>query len=376
MIRRRTIAPAARKPRAIQRTPAGEEELHARHRHQPLGALQSTLGNRAVSRLVTGNQGRQPIQRFSFTNTDWNSTTEIGRSDTGAGGVVFFKDGSDNPLVVKAAADPLRETQLATVFYNLLGKKKRVSAPPTRIASDLERVRIANQIQSKGQYDDERKSGDIEDFGYKAKNVWVMGMARGKAFGSKRVPGHFSQAPLGERTIMLLEDADYIQRLGYVTACDLFLGNGDRIDVGNLGNWMTDTDGAIALIDNFSSESYQTLNQRGQSSWESSFLPEFSPSGAERKAATLYDLIKGTLPPEVSQSLEKSFGMSAQARKEHFAKNFAKGMAEGRKAILAKLLPKIGKRSRTLKNTVIQGEGGQEAWALLKRRARMLSKVK
>lgn len=238
-------------------------------------------------------------------------------------------------------------------------------------------MRIAHQIQQKGNWDEGLKQSDVEAFGHKQPQVWVMGMARGKAFGSDRKTGQgFTNAPLGsDRTLMLLEDPDYARRLGFVVACDLFLGNADRIDAGNLGNWMTDEAGAISLIDNFSSSSYQSLNKDAQEQWQRMFMADIKPSNYQRKAESVYEILISSVPAEVQAGLEKSFTTTPAGRKKLFAANFAKGMADARKAILAKLAPTLGKRSRSLKAAVVAGEGGEAAWAILKKRVRMFKNL-
>lgn len=47
-----------------------------------------------------------------------------------------------------------------------------------------------------------------------------------------------------------------------------------------------------------------------------------------------------------------------------------------KKVVLAKLAPAFGKRSRSLKNVVVEGEGGQEAWNVLKRRVQLVKNLK
>jgi hypothetical protein len=224
----------------------------------------------------------------------------------------------------------------------------------------------------------EERDDDVAAFRQGEPHVWVMGRARGKTFGSARKKGEgWTKSPLGgARVVELLENPDYARRMGFVTCLDLFLGNGDRIDAPNLGNWMTDEQNAIALIDNFSSESLQSLTERAQGSWESSFMPDLKPSKFLEKGARVYDQLFSNAPPEVKQAMGKSLGMSPEGRKKLFAKHFAKGMADGRAAILAKLAPMFGKRSRSLKETVVSGEGGQQAWALVKRRVRLFKNLK
>jgi hypothetical protein len=368
--------------RMIQSNPGAIQWAPLPSKNGPLAGLQATIGNRAVARMIeterdSTRSATAPIQRFAFDQPDWNQATEITRSGDGAQGVVFFKDGTDLPLVTKASKDPPRETTFATLFFNKMGKKRDISAPPTRVASDIERVRIATQIQQKGAWEGELRASDVEQFGHQAPNVWVMGMAKGKAFGSDRQRGEgFTQAPLGaERTVMLIENPDYIRKLGFVTACDLFLGNGDRMDVGNLGNWMTDEAGAISLIDNFSSESYQGLTERAQTQWEQVFMDDLKPSNYLRKGETVYNVLASSVPARVKEGLEKSFTTTPEGRKRLFAKHFAKGMADARKLILAKLAPTFGKRSRSLKQSVVTGEGGELAWQILKRRVRLFKSL-
>jgi hypothetical protein len=80
-----------------------------------------------------------------------------------------------------------------------------------------------------------------------------------------------------------------------------------------------------------------------------------------------------TIPPETVQAL-------TDADKRTFITAFMKGMADGRKKILSKLDPWIGKRSRTLKRsaTMIRSEtpnDNQDGWAELKRRAKKLRRA-
>jgi hypothetical protein len=47
----------------------------------------------------------------------------------------------------------------------------------------------------------------------------------------------------------LFQDAEHLQALGQMHAIDLFMGNGDRLAAGNLGNWVYDPYGAITTLD-------------------------------------------------------------------------------------------------------------------------------
>ncbi|HNM78208.1 MAG TPA: hypothetical protein PKI89_07590 [Tepidiformaceae bacterium] len=334
-----------------------------------------------MSKMIGSSQagGSQagPIQRYTFENTQWNMTNGVSRSGDGAIGVVFFTDGSRQPLVTKASKDPPLETNFATAMLNKLGTGRKISAPNTRLATDAERGQIADQIEEKAMWNREEVASDVAAYRNGQPHVWVMGMASGHAFGGKRKMGQgFTESKLGGmRTVQLLEDPEYARRMGFVTLCDLFLGNGDRMDVANLGNWMTDTDGAISLIDNYASGS-QKLTKSGQESWESSFKEDLKPSGYLRKAETTYNAITSSVAPEVKEALKRSFGMSPEGRKQAFIKHFAKGMADGRKAILAKLAPTFGKRSRSLKGSLGTGDEAAVAWGVLKRRALLLKNLK
>jgi hypothetical protein len=355
----------------ISRT-TDEEQLRKPRPAAP--QLSSVLGNRAVSRMVAANRGlgsEAPIQRYAFEGTQWNMTNGVSRSGDGASGVVFFVDGSQNPLVTKAANDPPRETLFATAFYNKLGNKRGITTPQTRLATPDERGQIAAQIEEKAMWKQDEVAADVQSFRVGGRpHVWVQGMAKGKALGSKRKEGRFQESAMGtNRIIELFEDPDYVRNLGFVTICDMFIGNGDRIDVGNLGNWMTDTSNAISLIDNFTTSTYQGLTRNREESWESLFLNELKPSGYAAKAAGVYDHLLNMMPSDVKTAFSKSSSMSADGRKKNFVKNYTKGMQDGRKAILAKLAPTFGKRSRSLKASVGDDEGAAEAWGMLKRRA-------
>jgi hypothetical protein len=202
-------------------------------------------------------------------------------------------------------------------------------------------------------------------------------MAKGKTLGSRRHAGKYRESPIGkDRTVQLMESPEYARQMGFVTACDLFLGNVDRVEAGNLGNWLTDEAGAVSLIDNFSSGAWQGLTRDAQQQWESSLAPDLAPSRYLAKAESVYNILVNLVPPEVTEALGKSFTMSAEGRKQAFVKNYAKGMADARTKILAKLAPTIGKRSRSLKKSVTSGEGGGAAWAIVKRRVTFFKNLK
>jgi|DewCreStandDraft_1066081.scaffolds.fasta_scaffold00051_42 hypothetical protein len=355
---------------AIRRRVVTEKTGSADHgsSEHPILRLQRQVGNRVVAGLMGQPGAPMIVQRLAFFNTDWTRATQARRSGSGATGVLFVEDGTPNPLVVKSGEDPVRETVLAHVMHEKLGRGE-VKVPPIRPERPGERQQIMQVIREKlrptfDQYREDRnfKRKVIEQF-QEAPTLFIMGMATGQEF-KQIVEQHPDDAGA------LLRNPTYVKRLGMVTAIDLFIGNTDRLYSANLGNWMTaivNGEAIISLIDNFDPAGAQHLNPARQDLWKDSFLPKIITQNLRDTAVEILNDLLFNI-----NKINQGFQLN-DAERDAFITNFVSGMQEGRSRILSKLAPRIGRRSRTLKRAAMQG-GAPDAWNLLKKRARLLKR--
>ena len=338
------------------------------------------------------------VQRYPFTNPDWSTTKEVIRFGAGMFGASLFKDGTDKPLIVKASTEPVPETLLATVFHGKLTEKKRgISTVPVRTAAAAEKDPIVAQVTEKVPPGTWRKLAEAnkaypkngppekqEEFVLEYKEfilksyrsagntLFVQGAAEGTD-----MKGLASDPQRGARNVaVLLSDPSYANRLGFIHAIDLFLGNVDRLEAMNLGNWMTKVgtlENSITAIDNFDPAGNQLLTASVQQAWKKDQLLHL-----KKPRATAEVIINDGKFGLISKLKEAGADIAAMysaaeqgAIKVQLVASFEKGMKEGISTITSKLAPRIGKRSRTLKAATVQ-QAGDEAWALLKERAALL----
>jgi hypothetical protein len=198
--------------------------------------------------------------------------------------------------------------------------------------------------------------------------VYVMGKVQGKEFGEEA-----RENPVLGATYF--NNPQYVYDMGLAHAVDMFLGNGDRFALMNTGNWMNTVQGNIMLIDNFDRFGTQRLGRGLYEQWVEQNLPDLrDPQGAAERAyeaavqgaATTRQFGAKLLPSEMEHSIIKDV----------FVPNFARGFKVGRKRIVDKLAPMLGKRSRTFKSTLTQNDpDGAAKWAEIKRRARKVRSV-
>jgi hypothetical protein len=331
--------------------------------------LQRQVGNHAVVGLLRQSGAAMVVQRLSFFNTDWTRATRARRSGSGQTGVLFVEDDTPNALVVKRGSEPVRETELAHTMHEKLGRGK-VKVPAIRAATTADRDGVRWVIWSvlvptlaQEERDPDSFRAEVAKQFEEASTVFIMGKATGQEFGQLT-----KESPAVAHG--LLTSPEYVKRLGMATAIDLFLGNRDRLLSANLGNWMTsisNIEEMITLIDNYDRYGPQKLTEENQREWEQMVFKEY----------LLLDKLE-TTANEVLDSLIRVLRYDSPTiqltdeQREAFRVNFVLGMREGRARILSKLAPRIGRRSRTLKRVTVQGEGGQQAWELLKKRARLL----
>lgn len=426
---RRVLEPGPRAPRDVS---AGPRELLA---------LQRTAGNRAVQRALAGATAPLGVQRFSVDAPDFSATKKARRTTSGAEGAILLWDSSPDGLVVKATGDPMPESVIATMFQaKLTGSKDGIGAPKLRPASTSERGEIAKVVETKienwaqvAKLEQDYPAKRLEQRSFVAKlkkdaaakyatgapGVQIMGMAKGKEF--KHIAKDDPSKLVGH-----LLDPGYMERLGFASAVDYFLGNQDRLNpnVANLGNWMSEdgVTGTIALIDNMDVRGFQKLKQESigpglkmsdyQSEWGTKGVDLREKKARKQRLAGMakadkagnaaewdrqYDAwirVQAKTPmgwladPEntavrsvrrLLDILDGKYGVQTFERGKDeeikMAEAFLRGLKDGRKTILSKMAPQLGQRSRSLKTGVMAAGGGQEAWDVLKSRARLLREL-
>lgn len=328
----------------------------------------------------SGGKTRRSVQRFSVKDVPapWKKTVKSKKSGSGQTGVVFMNDGSPDPLVVKSTDDPIGETMLAAALHGKVG----VAVPETRVAKASERSEIVGAIdKTLDSSQTDQKDKIVADFSDVSKNLFVMGMVKGETFKetTQKKSGKF---------ISLLGRAEYLKQLGSMHAVDLFLGNSDRLYMGNLGNWMTgDVSGAVTAIDNIDPNSKEIKFGPG---FKVTDTDEFGQSYLVEELAT--GKLKATVNSVVgklvrlglmdNKELEPA-GWPTEGEKKFMFDNVMAGVLYGRERIIKKLAPDKNifqkafggsSRSKTIKKEVTGREGGvgEEGWTNLKARAAYL----
>jgi hypothetical protein len=346
--------------------------------------------------------GAKQLQRFSIDEPfiKWKDTTTAKRSSDGATGVLFVKDGSGNTIVLKASRDPVGETFLANVMHEKISGAQTVQT--REVTGD--RISIASHVLPKVQIaEQDRKSlnGDYMDTNNR---LWAFGLAAGKNFKSIA-----RDDPTGQ-FMKLIKDHAYLERLGRVAAVDIFMGNHERLNnknIANTGNWMTDDSGNITVIDNYDTATQANI-RRGHQRYEKrkqqkaqgqqpddwaradmTYWGEMDKLAPSRIGKTAYNLCHGMLRDiwfeiDITNNNRKKVGAPPitvpyqQSEMKEMATQMAphleKGLKAGRKELIRKLSPSIGKRSRSIKAEVVgrQGGLGKAGWKDLKKRARYL----
>ncbi|MGH2386928.1 MAG: hypothetical protein ACRDIE_01895 [Chloroflexota bacterium] len=268
--------------------------------------------------------GPVPVQRWP-TNTptlDWSQTQTITALQSGQP-VLFFHDTTEPPVVVKAEDAPYGLTLLNAFM------QKKVHGTPTVTTRDgsADKGTLVNLIMDAGKSDDSwEKLGNAKDGNswivprneydpgdptmramrptkgtspaekaryfmakqFQAKpKIQIMAVAEGK---SARKMAHKDAAATDvkpSRIRQLFDDDAYVTRLGQLTAADLFVENEDRV-LANYGNWMTNANNAITLIDNMDANA-QALWGKDDVIGRKQSIDRLAPS---KRAKLATDLVK------------------------------------------------------------------------------------
>ncbi len=185
----------------------------------------------------------------------------------------------------------------------------------------------------------------------------------------------------------LFGDPQHMEKLGMITAVDLFLGNGDRVVSSNFGNWFVDTSGKITLIDNVDQEA-------GDYMWEGNVADGLNPirmlakgsvaGTAQTCVGNLIDGMRKAGDGGVDQWAGALYLKKNKTRREVMEAAFLNGLNSG-KARLVKLYAtqkwrgagRMAKRVSNAKQAEDTGrndqpDAGKDYWETLKARARWL----
>jgi hypothetical protein len=355
-----------------------------------------------------------PLRRWNIRGgaVPWDQTREI-RTVTSGQAVMFFLDALNDQLVVKADATPIG---MATLASGLQKDVAKIAAPAMKRgnAADVQTVR--------GMIGDETLTGhknwktvgqmikadnSAAQYGYdklepaeaaraemqrqldEKNQVHIMELGQGETAKALAPKGGTGQTSL--RT--WFGDADYLYKIGEMSAVDLFLNNADRILAPNFGNWLTTAGGAITAIDNVDKATEKMFQKQAVTVGEGKGAKK---SGAEDITLlasgaldnTAAQLVKKLLIEMEGQGDEGTYEWADQrsptgtTNKAFMAANIKLGLINGRKRLIRRFAKHKGNiKGRATKKAIKKLQAGDEAagaqfpnsyWEVLKARARWL----
>jgi len=267
---------------------------------------------------ATGSASGVPVQRWPTTtpNLDWSQTKKITALQSGQP-VLFFKDQTDPPVVVKAEDAPYGLALLNSFMH------KQVHGTPTVTTRDAsgDKNQILSLIADAGKSDESweelgnAKADDrwivprtevldgkntvetkgntpaekaryfmVDQFRAKPK-IQVMAVVIGDSGRKLAHQETGGAADNPSRIRQLFDDGAYVTRLGQLTAADLFVENSDRA-LGNFGNWINHANNAITLIDNMDDKS-RGLWASGDVVGKHIYLDQLAPGNRDKLAKDL-----------------------------------------------------------------------------------------
>jgi hypothetical protein len=379
--------------------------------------LQRLYGNRAVTRMFQRDTkpARPPIspapgviQRWNLQEDtiDWQGETQNVEILMSGQPVYFFQDQAANRVVVKGEDAPIGMVDLVSYLH------KQIHGTPTPFTKDVtaDKATIMGILADPNRTTHEswtrfgeRQKGDnpaqaARDFHQgllqDKPKMQVMTVAPGKNAEKLLEKQNKYYAPFVE----YLEDPAYVQRLGEITAVDLFLENQDRVFY-NTGNWFTDAKGNITLIDHTVRQSTEMWTSQDE-------MDEFGGGGQrqegeeEMPGAGMLNLIRyltpGRLPALINDLIRvlNNNGLELWLADIHpggetndafVRQNLEIGINRGIDNLISLLDTKKMKRSgRKIKQIAVrsgrqdtQTEGVRmDYWSRLKARARYLKKMR
>jgi len=388
-------------------------------------AAQAPVTQRAVTPVQRRAGGGQvTVQRWptNTPNLDWSQTQSITALQSGQP-VLFFKDQTDPPVVVKAEDAPYGLTLLNAFMHDQVhgtptittkdasGNKNQIlsliadSSKSDASWTDLGNAKDGNSwivprteygpdgktpVETKGNTPAEKARYFMVDQFSKKPKIQIMAVAVGE---SGRKLAHKDAAATDQnpsRIRQLFDDGAYVTRLGQLTAADLFVENADRV-LTNYGNWMTNANNAITLIDNMDDKS-QALWGKDDVVGIHTYLDQLAPSNRDKLAK---DLVTW-LATEVRNGIKggdaglKAWLKEPQGggtREQTIKQQLKQGLDQGCARIIKLYATgKTGKQGRQAKKAaklaykmdIKAGDrqaGGVSYWERLKARARYLHKL-
>jgi hypothetical protein len=222
----------------------------------------------------------------------------------------------------------------------------------------------------------------MEQIDFQPKLV-AMSKAEGQAIEKVMAPGGAAGGAGGAKTARgLFGDPAHMEKLGVITAADLFLGNSDRVYSGNFGNWFVNATGAITLIDNLDAGGSGDMRQ---GTVATNALNDLAKANL---AATTTHCINGLINGMVHNGDATAPQWAATAvkgktRQQLMEEAFLKGLKAGRARIIKLYATgKKGARGRAAKAAATATQAGDtgrgdatqaDYWETLKARARWLN---
>ena len=391
--------------------------------------LQRTIGNQATGQMVAralagrGAVNTNLIHRWptdtptlDFTKTKTMTPLMSGQA------VLFVKDATDPPVVIKSEDAPFGATLLSAFMHRQLHGTPTIRTTdgtpdkqtfidlienpaigPTDKWDALGNAKDAGSwIVPRIEYDmttgqprdtrgntPEQKARFFMADQFRSKpKVQVMMVATGQS--TRKMAQQDKTITQGvSRYRAALSDPAYVRKLGELTAADYFLENGDRATA-NFGNFMTDANNAIQLIDNMDANA-QALWQSDDVIGARTHLDQLAPSKTDALVKTfLWNVVNEVKFGEKGGDVQikawlKEAGQGG-TREDAIKTQFAAGLDSGRARIIKLYATnKSGKEGRKAKKAAkeaykIDSRAGDAGaipyWERLKARARYLKSLK
>ena len=402
---------------ALAPSTGASDGLRADH----LLALQRTVGNQAVQRLLAQSGprgpvgGNPPIQRkLSWKHTKWDKASYLDASSGGGGGVLFVGE-KGREVVLKPGEEMATESAMVSMLHNKVNKKKSsslfsrgksptFSAAGLRVATPKESQEAkaaleplldqvgANAPEVKGtsgkQFKNDRARelvGKLSDPG-----VVVQDVASGKEFKDaiKGVEKHTDKSEEGDvnmaRTspLQVFTDTRSISALGKSTVVDLFTGNRDRLLMYNPENFMV-TPYSITMIDNIwmgtDASYFKTTKMEGRNgeftitadealaAWKADpQVQDLAAGKFDAISKMIFDRVADNAARGLTKNDRLAFAAIFAASEANFIETFSKGLAAGKKDLI-KSLGDLLKNQASLKK-LAPGADLKEIMANVKKR--------
>lgn len=310
--------------------------------------------------------GRTTVHRMAFQNTNWNAATAASVSSGGALGVLIVRDGTNDPVVVKAGESFGNEAAVAGKLLNSVTKGSdgwSGTAPDARSVDGTESAVIYNKVKSvweqRGGEPSRREQAYLAKL-QDAEGVMVYGFAKGREMkeileqDKQTKKGAFGSRSLrkGSVAYALFNEPGLLTTMGQAQAVDIIMSNRDRLlGMVNLENFLVDLGGKrVSLIDNINARTEAVMadmyrdgellesGENGFKAWANAGLTKYLQSGnfaalAKDAVSALRDSVPNLVRGVDQQVLTKSFQKNRDKLEAWFAKGVTAGRAEAIDAI-------------------------------------------